>query len=87
MEPEKKPEVKELKPRPVYTEATEKDWEDFFAVQEDLDNLFDRWNAKQNVLRYVPETKKLLFYKQSLGFMYKIQGEKVVHAYGLFVLR
>jgi hypothetical protein len=23
-------------------EATEKDWEDFFAVQEDLDTLFDR---------------------------------------------
>jgi len=22
--------------------ATEKDWEDFFAVQEDLDYLFDR---------------------------------------------
>jgi hypothetical protein len=44
MEPEKKPEVKELKPRPVYTEATEKDWEDFFAVQENLDNLFDRWH-------------------------------------------
>ncbi len=22
--------------------ATEKDWEDFFAMQEDLDNLFDR---------------------------------------------
>ena len=24
------------------SEATEKDWEDFFAVQEDLDTLFDR---------------------------------------------
>jgi hypothetical protein len=30
----------ETKPR-IY-EATEKDWEDFFAVQEDLDTLFDR---------------------------------------------
>lgn len=30
----------ETKP-PIY-EATEKDWEDFFAVQEDLDTLFDR---------------------------------------------
>lgn len=24
------------------SEATEKDWEDFFAAQEDLDTLFDR---------------------------------------------
>lgn len=24
------------------SEATEKDWEDFFAVQENLDTLFDR---------------------------------------------
>lgn len=30
----------DTKPR-IYA-ATEKDWEDFFAVQENLDTLFDR---------------------------------------------
>ncbi len=32
----------DTKPR-IY-EATKKDWDDFFAVQEDLDTLFDRWH-------------------------------------------
>jgi hypothetical protein len=31
---------KDTNPR-IY-EATKKDWDDFFAVQEDLDTLFDR---------------------------------------------
>ena len=33
-------ETKELKDNPRITEATRKDWDDFFAVQEN--NLFDR---------------------------------------------
>jgi hypothetical protein len=33
-------ETKELKDNPRITEATQKDWDDFFAVQEN--NLFDR---------------------------------------------
>jgi len=33
-------ETKDLKDNPRITEATQHDWDDFFAVQED--NLFDR---------------------------------------------
>jgi hypothetical protein len=33
-------ESKDLKDNPRITEATQRDWDDFFAVQED--NLFDR---------------------------------------------
>lgn len=37
---DQKKDLQESKPR-IYA-ATEKDWEDFFAVQEDLETLFDR---------------------------------------------
>lgn len=37
---DQKNDLHENSPR-IYA-ATEKDWEDFFAVQEDLDTLFDR---------------------------------------------
>lgn len=39
-EQQKEKETKDLKNNPRITEATQRDWDDFFAVQED--NLFDR---------------------------------------------
>lgn len=37
---EKEKQSKDLKENPRITEATQKDWDDFFAVQKD--NIFDR---------------------------------------------
>jgi len=39
-EKQNKKEDKDLKDNPRITEATQRDWDDFFSVQED--NLFDR---------------------------------------------
>jgi hypothetical protein len=39
-EQENEKETKHLKDNPRITEATQRDWDDFFSVQED--NLFDR---------------------------------------------
>jgi hypothetical protein len=39
-EKENKKESKDLKDNPRITEATQKDWDDFFSAQED--NIFDR---------------------------------------------
>ena len=39
-EQENEKETKDLKDNPRITEATQRDWDDFFSVQED--NIFDR---------------------------------------------